>query len=174
MTLRDAVGHDPLYLLTSDTEENVLAERLWLGQVVVKGWIQPLAGSLKLALPRVRGLFPVKVDLKFLCLAAQVTGTSSGWGDPAAGLCCGVRFGMGARCLQCRTGAFGRQERIQSCRYPQRYRQCPVRSSSRLASASSNGCQDEARLALMRRNAHTSSRSIALAGRMAPAMGEVD
>lgn len=40
-------------LLTSDTEENVPAERLWLGplgQVVVKGWIQPLAGSLKLAL----------------------------------------------------------------------------------------------------------------------------
>lgn len=83
--------------------------------------------------------------------STSLGGTSQVWGDATAGLCCGVRCGMGARCLQCGAGAFGRQERIQSSRYPQQYRQCSVRSSNRLASASSDGCQDEARLALMRR-----------------------
>lgn len=44
----------------------------------------------------------------------------------------------------------------------------------RLVSASSTGCQDEARLALLHRNARGWLRSIAPAGWMAPAGGELD
>lgn len=54
MTPKDSIGHDPLYHLTSDTEENIVpAEGLWLEllrKVMVKEWIQSLVSSLKLAL----------------------------------------------------------------------------------------------------------------------------
>lgn len=79
MTLKDCVGHDPL-----KQKEMLFLQKDCglLRKVMLKGWILSLVSSLKLALSQDGSLSSVKVDLKFLCLAAHVTYKSSGWERP--------------------------------------------------------------------------------------------
>lgn len=53
-----------------------------LRKVMLKGWVLSLVSCLKLALSRGGSLSSVKVDLRFLCLAACVTYKPLGWERP--------------------------------------------------------------------------------------------
>lgn len=128
------------------------AGRLWLGKVLGKRWIQSLHSGLALLSQKF-----VHKGLEIPVLAAWVTCSPLGQQGPH-----GWALLWGA----VRAGAAPSLSLVILA--------MSMRSLSSLVSTCNGGCQDEARLALLHRNAHGWFCSITPTGWMAPAVGELD